>query len=408
VAITSLRLAVHRVAADPLRRVLGLWLALGAVAAIRTLLCPDRHTVFPIFADAAAHWWSGQAVYTWNASTDLFRYPPPFAVAVTPFGALGLRAGGILWSWLSLALYGAGLRRFAADVLPGDWTRARTAAFMALAVLVALPGLWNAQSNAPTVGLLLLAASSQVGQRWWSAALLLAAATWLKLTPLPLALLLCALAPRRLFPRFGVALALGFLIPFVTRPPGAVLGQYAAWAAQLMNSGATRWPGFRDGWTAWLVARHLFHGSQGSVPFLEPVGSAYRVVQLLSAASVLAWCLHQQTCGACMRRAVRVTLAMGTAWLMVFGPAVEHATYAFLGPPLAWALLERQAGPGGRWLAVTAFVLIAVLGWDPVVRPWQDRLPLLLATLPIGSALFSLWLIGYTRAPFRPGGAADV
>ena len=35
---------------------------------------------------------------------DHFRYPPLFAVAVTPFSLLGPRAGGVLWSWAGIAV----------------------------------------------------------------------------------------------------------------------------------------------------------------------------------------------------------------------------------------------------------------------------------------------------------------
>jgi hypothetical protein len=399
VALVSSRPTAPAVAGNPLRLALGLWLALGAVTGARTLISPDRHTVFPIFAAGATHWWADRPLYATYPPLDLFRYPPPFAVAFTPFAALGPRAGGVLWTWAGLAAYAAGLWRFAGDVLPRGWTPARAAAFSALGASVALPGLWNGQSNALAVGLLLLAVSALVRRRWWTAALLLAAAAWTKLTPLAPALLLCALWPRQLAPRLTAALVLGSLVPFVTRPPDVVLRHYAEWVAQLWHSGGTRWPGFRDAWTAWLVARHLLRGGGGAVPFLQPVAPAYVGVQLLSAACALAWCLWQQARRHRPRWLVRVTLAMGMAWLMLFGPAVEHATYAFLAPPLAWALLERGSGPRGRWLIVTAFVLIAVLGWDPLTRPWLDQLPFLLAALPVGSALLTVWLIGYTPGP---------
>ena len=66
--------------------------------------------------------------------------------------------------------------------------------------------------------------------------------------------------------------------------------------------------------------------------------------------------------------------------------ALEHATYTFLAPALAWALLDRQTWPRGRWLVGTAFVLISVLGWDPLTHPLMDRLPVLLAA-PHGRAV---------------------
>jgi hypothetical protein len=317
-------------------------------------------------------------------------------VAITPFAIAGLRFGGLLWNWFSMAVYAVGLARFARDVLPAEWSRSRSSAFLALGAVVALPGLWNAQSNTLVVGLLLLAASGVVRQHWWTAAILLAAATWIKLTPLALVLILCVLCPRRLAPRLIVALLAGAVIPFLTRPPGIVLGHYASWVEGLFVSTGTRWPGFRDGWTIWVVVSHLSGTNDWKLLLEQPMHSAsYPVLQLATAALTLLWCLQQRGRGTDTRRLVCGTFAMAMAWLMLFGPAVEHATYTFLAPSLSWALLEGRAWPRGRWLIGAAFVLIALLGWYPLTHPLTDYAPLLLAALPLGTILFVLWLIGW-------------
>src|SRR5258707_12656672 len=211
----------------------GMWVALAVIMATRTILSPRSHTVFPIFAASSQHWWTDQPLYAYYPSLDLFRYSPTFAVIMTPFAALGLRAGGIVWSWLSLAVFATGLWRFARDVLPERWTGNRLVSFFPVAAFIALPRIWNSQSNTLVVGMLLLAASSLTRECWWTAAILLAAAVWTKLSPLAPALLLCALRPARLAPRFLVALALGSLIPFLTRRPDSVPGYYAQRFPQL-------------------------------------------------------------------------------------------------------------------------------------------------------------------------------
>ncbi len=100
---------------------------------------------------------------------------------------------------------------------------------------------------------------------------------------------------------------------------------------------------------------------------------------------------------------MHVTLSMGLAWLMLFGPAVEHATYVFLAPPLAWALLERRAWPHGQGLIVASFTLIMILGWGALTR-LLPMWPILLTALPAGTAVFALWLVGYagTRQNYPP------
>jgi hypothetical protein len=442
-----------------LRLALGLWLAVALGVTVRTLVRPASHTVFPVFAAGAGHWWADQPLYRRDLVLDDFRYPPTFAVAVSPLGALGLRAGGVLWSWLSIALLLAGLWQFARHVLPADWSDRRRAAFLALACVGALRGLWNAQSNAVTVGLLLLGAAELARQRWWRSAFLLAGAVWVKLTPLAPALLLAALWRRRLLPRLAVALAVIPLFPFLTRPPGVVLHHWGDWLAHLACTGDERWPGFRDAWTVWLALRHTLEGSPAPLPLKEPLQSTtYRLLQLLSAAATLGWCLAQQRRavhqpdvparerrhqpdaparansypslerragvvapaanspslarrvgdGASPRPAllpavesqrwlVRATLALGCAWLMLFGPAVEYATYVFLAPVLAWAALERTDWRAGRRLIAAALVLVLVLGWGGLTRQLADRVPLVLAALPAGTTLFAIWLIGHAR-----------
>src|SRR5579884_1011481 len=402
-----------------LRLALIAWLILGAAVSIRTWVRPSSHTVFPIFAASAEHWWGNCSLYKLYPGLDRFRYPPVFALFVTPFSALGLTAGGILWSWLSIAVLLTGLWQYMRDVIPSTWTRQRRAVFLLLGALGALRGLWNAQSNALVAGLVLLGAAALAraanpslkrkrtdafasGWDWWLTAAFLAVAVCLKLTPLGPVLLLLASWPRQLAWRLLGIMATLSLLPFLTRPPDIVIDQYREWIDHLMESGSVRWIGFRDGWTIWIVLQHLLDGESGVLSLCDPMDSSwYHRVQLATAAATLGWCLWQR------HRAVRfdlgsrwlvhVTLSMGLAWLMLFGPAVEHATYVFLAPPLLWGLLERSAWPHGRLLIWASFTLIMVLGWGAVTRLLTPDWPIVLTALPAGTALFALWLVGYAR-----------
>ena len=77
------------------------------------------------------------------------------------------------------------------------------------------------------------------------------------------------------------------------------------------------------------------------------------------------------------RSLVLVTLGMGTAWLMLFGPSIEHPTYVFLAPVLAWAAVQGVEWKPGRWLLVPALVLILILGWGALTEPFQEAAVLL-------------------------------
>jgi hypothetical protein len=405
---------------DPLRLALGIWLALAGATAVRTLLSPSQHSVFPIFATSAVKWWQDKCLYDHYPPMDVFRYPPVFAVLATPFAALGLRLGGVLWLWVSLGTLLAGLWCFLRDVAPGRWLRWRKGLFLILAAIGTVRGAWNAQSNALAVALLLLAASALVRAlnsdavgdgraraRWWRAAVLLGAAVCLKLTPVAPALLLCALWPARLGWRVAVAVAAGFLVPFATRPTTVVLNHYEDWLVHLLGSGAERWGGFRDGWTCWLAVQHVTDGLPGRMSLSAPLHSTvYRMIQFLSALAVLCWCVWQKRraaqLGLSSAWVVHVTLCMGMAWLMLFGPAIEHATYVFLAAPMAWAIVQREDWPAGRAIILTSAVLVLGLGWGIFSRMAIDFSPpggsLLLVALPLGTALYILWLCGYAAA----------
>ncbi|HEY7328349.1 MAG TPA: glycosyltransferase family 87 protein [Gemmataceae bacterium] len=400
-----------------LRLALIAWLILGTSVTVRTLVSPSKHTVFPIFAGSAEHWWGNRPLYDLYPDLDRYRYPPVFALFVTPFSALGLTTGGILWSWLSIAVLLAGLWLYVRDVAPSMWTRQRLAVFLILGGVGALRGLWNAQSNALIAGFLLLGAAALVrvlsyqsqhsenssrSSGWWLTAVLLAIPVSLKLTPLAPVLLLVALWPRQLAWRLLVVIAVLFSLPFLTRPPDMVLDQYREWIDHLMESGNVRWIGFRDGWTIWIVLHHFLCGGSGGVSLLEPMHSSwYHFVQLTAAVAALGWCFWQRRRSVehafGPRWLVHVTLSMGLAWLMLFGPAVEHATYVFLAPPLLWALLESRAWPLGRGLIWASFTLVMVLGWGAVTRRLAPEWPIVLTALPAGTALFGLWLVGYAR-----------
>src|SRR5947207_1736469 len=109
--------------------VVAAWVALGIATSIRTAHRPDSHTVFPVMSAASPHWWNAAPLYADYKTIDYFRYPPSFAILVTPLVMLGSAAGGILWTWLSLAVYAAGLWSFRRHVLPGTWTVGQNTAF---------------------------------------------------------------------------------------------------------------------------------------------------------------------------------------------------------------------------------------------------------------------------------------
>jgi hypothetical protein len=367
-----------------------LWLAIGIAGTIRTLVHPNSHTVFPIFIAAGERWWADQPLYEDYKPLDYFRYPPPAALLFGTFPWLGARAGGVVWLWVNIAFYASGIWRFRQVVLPGWWTVHREVAYLVLATVGALAGLWNGQCNAVIVGVLLWGAAELVSGRHRLSAIWFAVAVGIKLTPLPLALLICALWPKKFTGWFVVALAAVGLVPFLSRPPAIVLHHYEDWSAQQKSLASERWPGFRDAWTVWQVLDSELSGGNHAIDLKAPLKShAYRTLQLVTAIGCLAWCLAQRRKLADPAQAVIRTLSMGAAWSMSFGPAVEFPSFVFLAPFLAIAAVDPEARAMSRFLAISAGALILSFGWGAVTLPLVPVFPAVLLALPFGTALFA-------------------
>src|SRR5436309_1892595 len=105
-------------------------------------------------------------------------------------------------------------------------------------------------------------------ERWWNDITLYGdERPWLDCCRYPpvlaIVLLFAALWPRQLIFRIAAIVALSLLVPFLTRPPTVVYDQYIAWIDQLRTLSHERWPGFRDGWTVWIVIERLAAGDAG-------------------------------------------------------------------------------------------------------------------------------------------------
>ena len=365
---------------------LGLWVTTALVVAVKALINPRRHTIFPLLVGGARHWWARLPLYDeYPGINDVFRYSPTCALAFSPFAPLPNRYGGALWCLVNLGVLAAGLIVAARDVLPGRWPPWRVGALLALAWVGAVRPAWNSQSNPLVIGLILLGASAIARDRPWWAATLLAIPVFLKLSPIAIATLLIALRPRALGWRFAVAMAVGALLPFATAPPSFVLGQYESWLASLSRHSATRWPAFRDAWTLWRLT-----GYPVNIP-------AYRATQGAAGLATLAWCLAMRRQLVGIKAQLTATLAMGTAYLLAFGPAVEYATYVILSPMVSWAVLAATEHRAGRTWVTVAFLLTMLAGADLVERTIRGWTPLAPAALPAGSLLFAGWVVVYAR-----------
>jgi hypothetical protein len=369
-----------------LKRALALWVILAIGVAIKCLVQPSSHTVFPVFAVGARSWWADISLYVRCVEQDLFRYSPTFAVAMTPFGLLPHWAGGVLWGIASTALLVWTVRVFLREILPGDWPPQREALLLTLVLIGSARGIWSGQSNALLISLAMWACVAIARRQWWLAAFLLAGPVFMKLWPIALALLLMACWPRQLIGRFCAAAGVLAAVPFLTRPFATVCWQYSGWFAMLRSTQQERWHGYRDAWTIWEYL-------QTPVPY-----NVYEMLQVETGLAVLAWCLWQRQALGPTRRLLASVFSIWVGWQLFLGPGSERLTYLIVAPTMAWVLLTSLAEKRLRVLAVAAWLLATLLSMGAFERLLLPIIPFAPALLPLGVAVYLAWVVLHETA----------
>ena len=202
----------------------GAWLVMLLVISVRVAAKPEHQSVYTVdYAPAGHQWLHGGEVY--RASRH-FVYSPLTAAAFAPFSVLPTRVGNVAWRWF----YVGAFAWVAAGWLGGARRMAAAAAGVFLLMLPLCAGnVNNGQINMLVFVLVAGGVWSARAQRWNLAALLLAAAGFIKIYPLAVGLLLAVLFPRRLGWRLLVALVGLFVVSLVVQRPSYAWGEYGSW-----------------------------------------------------------------------------------------------------------------------------------------------------------------------------------
>ena len=381
----------HRPSSFPFH--IWLWGILLTALSIKSLLKPGSHSVFPVFFHGGLHWWNDVSLYQHFEGLDYFRYSPLAAIFYSCFSIFGLTAGSILWNLTSNGIYLWGCWTFWKKIQGESGTDEKQKFFL-ICLFVALSGIWNSQCNITLAGLLLLALADLLDGKDMRGTLWLALALFLKITIAPVVLLVLFPRPIPLASRLAFWLGLGFLIPFLTRPPAVVMSQYQEWVNHLVSSQSTRWPGFRDGWYLWLVARQQLDFSLNDPEFWRiPAAGWYQQLQAFGGLVCAVICFWWKLRGMQPWEWLPRTMALGICWMMVLGPATEFPTYGLLAPFVGWALVIRKQPGSWKQLLHVASFLIIFMGWKELQAPFVRFLPVIQGSLPIGSTLFAIWLV---------------
>jgi len=336
----------------------GLWVVPMLVIGVMVALRPTHRTVtIDCYHYATQQWWSGQSLYVGPAGMN---YLPHFAVLFSPFHALPLWLGEVLWRVLAALTLGGGLWRLihtcfrAAPERPFLW-----ATFTSLPLC--LNALRNGNGNALFGGVTLLTIVAILQRRWWLAAGSMALLTAIK----PLGIVLVMLAPLVYVPLRGrLALAmLGMAVfPFLFGRPEYVWSQY------------------REAWgnlqACAVVTEHRFADINGLLrtfgTSLSP-GISKLVRVLAGGLAAVLWWLGARRLRECEPLSVLWLYALATAYLMLFNPMNEVNSFAILAPALgawaAWFLFSPEPGvacPVG-WALLAMTLSMALL--PELLRP---------------------------------------
>lgn len=377
-----LRATLHAPPATLSHLALVAWGGVLLVVCCRTCLAPQRHTVYPIFAQAGNNWRQSNDLYANQAhlGLDRYRYSPLFGAVMVPFSQLPDQVGGVLWRLLNAVVLIGGFAWWCRQVA---WAKAalspeQWAVLWLLLLPLAIGNFNNGQTNPLVLGCLLIAVASAASGRWSLAAAVLAAAVLVKLYLLAVGLLLSVLFPRQFGGRFLLALAIGLALPFLLQQPDYVLDQCASWLRCLSTDDRSSQPLF----LSYRDIRLLFRLEQ------LPLGNGlYRLLQLATAGGVLLACLAGQRCCWPQARLLTMLTHLACCWMILFGPATESATYMLLAPTLVWTVYQAWQPGQALWTrpaAAAMFLLLAaspIACWFPGGRHWLPGLKPLVALL---------------------------
>ncbi|MFO0846296.1 MAG: glycosyltransferase 87 family protein [Gemmataceae bacterium] len=337
----------------PLKLAVAVWAALVVGVCLRPLLQPGRSDFGLLWHDTGRAWLLDMSPYRTGNEFESFRYSPLIAGLCVPLGLLPEQAAGVLWRLISAAVLLGGLREWLRWAVPAAFDADQTGWLLLLLAPLSLGSLNNGQANTVLAGLLLLAVAAVAQRRWNRAALWLALASWLKVYPLALALLLVALYPRRLAWRFAAAVALLGAAPFLVQAPGYVAGQYAVWFDILRTTDShRRFLEVEKAYRDLLLLLRLWR-----IPI---TAAGFAALQMAGGAACGWLCLAGRRRGLSERRLLLRALVVCVGWMMLLGPATESNTYMLLAPVAAWVAVWAHAqGPAAaRYLAGQAVGLL--------------------------------------------------
>jgi hypothetical protein len=381
---------------------IALWGLLLLGVAIHVFLQPEKGTLYPTFKAGGVRWLAGKNLYP---KVDEYIYSPFAAAFFAPLALLPDGIAGILWRVISFAAFGGAFAMWLSHPMPKD-ARVFGRVFpprdiFAVAWILLMPlsagDIYNGQANPFVIGLLMLAIVLCRRERWFLAALCIGVATYFKIYPLAIGLLLAVIHPRK-FPFYLVAALLAiFGLSLILQRPGYAWPQYSFWIHSLRQDPRRTQNYFGTYRDFWLILRVL------RVPITM---QGWTVLQAASGGVLAVTLLLIQRRKLPGEELDFLILTLGTCWMLLFGPATESSTYVILAPSLVLAALRRNYLPRfvpenpGRGFFVCVWMAYGLLIASQMLTSWhhQSQTPYTHLIQPIATVVFTvaLLVVGFT------------
>jgi Glycosyltransferase family 87 len=362
--------------------VVALWSAVLLGICIRIGLVSRDHDVFATYADAGRKWINSQPLYTYTRG---FVYSPLIAAMFAPFSWFPHWLGGILWRLLTSSVFLAAIFLWLKQGLHVRIPQSRYWLVFLFMLPLSLGNFNNGQVNPLITGLLMIAIVAARRRQWALSAVCLGLTAYLKIYPLSVGLLLVLLYPRKLGWRLFVTLLLMGAFAFALQHPNYVLEQYQRWfgtrAADDRRMNMDIAP--RD-FAMLLKALHI-----------DLSGRIFLVLQLLAGIGIAAVCVYGRIRNWSEDRLLVGVFALGTCWMLLFGPSTEDATYAMIAPPIAFAAVQAfgQKIPCSMRTLVCSSYAVLLIGLALNAFFSLKKTPYTMSVQPLGALMFLVYSV---------------
>ena len=288
-----------------------------------------RVYAFNDYVLAGHHWIQGEYLYgNWRG----FIYSPIIATFFAPFSILPPKLAYPFWLLLNASVFLVGLATLLrSNVIPG-FTRDSFALVYLLLVPCALGNLDVGQANPFVAGLLMFAVAAVRWELWGVAASCIALASFFKIYPLAVGMLICVVAPRRFIWRLLLGLLVLALVPYLLQHWSYVTDQYRAWVATRASDNRLDYSIKYAPVDLWFLIHAVAH---------LPVPSwIYTLIQLATGGLIALFCIWGHWKAWNFQRLLCGLFFLVSIWMTLCGPATEAHTYLLMAPALIVALVK--------------------------------------------------------------------